>query len=156
LPSAWQSHELKKARAYAFLLLKYRLRSENELMARLVGKGFSKQTAADTVDFLKNKKFIDDRLFARGWVGSRLKKPFGIRRIRQELVALGLDKDVIEDSLSQAKKEYSEDDVVGQLVRKRLAKLNGIDPQKAKMRIYGYLLRRGFSPDVVGQTIRQL
>jgi regulatory protein len=156
----WQSspgRDLPEAaRAYAFLLLKFRLRSENELLSRLVQKGFSKEIAAETVDFLKNKKFIDDRLFARGWVGSRLKKPFGLRKIKQELVARGLDKEIIEDSLKEAKKDYSESQVVGGLARNRLAKLTGIDPQKAKMRTYAYLLRRGFSPDVVGETIRQL
>ncbi len=75
----------EKARAYAFLLLKFRLRRENELLARLKQKGFSEQVSKDTVNFLKEKEFIDDRVFAKGWVASRLKRPFGLRRIKQEL-----------------------------------------------------------------------
>jgi len=136
--------------------LKFRLRSEAELIVRLKQKGFSDNLAQDTVDFLKDKEFIDDRLFARSWVASRLKRPFGIRRIKQELLGKGLDKQIIEDSLEQAKKGYSETQTVSQLARQRFARLAGIDPQKAKARVYGYLLRRGFSPDIVSETIKQL
>lgn len=145
----------EEARAYAFLLLKFRLRSENELLSRLTQKGFSQAVAKETVDFLKNKKFIDDRLFAKGWVSFRLKKPFGIRRIRQELVLKGLDKELIEESLKQAKEDYSESQVVEQLARKKLSKLEGVDRQKARARVYGYLMRRGFSPDVIMGVIKQ-
>lgn len=151
-----QSQSAEKARAYAFLLLKFRLRSEAELIARLKQKGFSEGLAQDTVDFLKDKEFIDDRLFAFGWVASRLKRPLGIRRIKQELLGKGLDKQIIEDSLEQAKKGYNETQTVNQLARQRFVRLSGIDPQKAKARVYGYLMRRGFSPDVVSEIIKQL
>ena len=69
----------EKAKAYAFLLLKFRLRSAKELEQRLKQKGFSEELSRETVNFLKDKEFIDDRVFARGWVSSRLKRPFGLR-----------------------------------------------------------------------------
>lgn len=146
----------EKARAYAFLLLKFRLRSENELEARLKQKGFSEQISKDTVNFLKEKEFIDDRVFAKGWVASRLKRPFGLRRIKQELAQKGLDKEIIEDSLAQAKKDYKEGQIVRQLAGQRFSRLKGIEPQKARMRVYAYLLRRGFSPDIVNDIVKQL
>jgi len=151
-----QGNDAEKARAYAFLLLKFRLRSEAELKARLKQKGFSEELSQDTVNFLKDREFIDDRVFAKGWVASRLKRPLGIRRIKQELIAKGLDQGIIEDSLAQAKKNYSEDQIVGQLAQQRFSRLSNIEPQKAKARLYAYLLRRGFSPDVVSEIIKQL
>ncbi len=151
-----QSHTAEKARAYAFLLLKFRLRSEAELRARLKQKGFSEELSRDTVNFLKDKEFIDDRVFAKGWVACRLKRPFGIRRIKQELIAKGLDKEIIEDSLVQAKKDYREDQAARQLAQQRFSRLSNIEPQKAKARVYAYLLRRGFSPDIVSEIIKQL
>jgi len=146
----------EKARAYAFLLLKFRLRSEAELKARLKQKGFSEELSRDTVNFLKDKEFIDDRVFAKGWVAARLKRPFGIRRIKQELIAKGLNQGIIEDALVQAKKGYSEDQIVSQLAQERFLRLRNVEPQKAKARLYAYLLRRGFSPDVVSEIIKQL
>lgn len=146
----------EKARAYAFLLLKFRLRSEAELKARLKQKGFSEELSQDTVNFLKDKDFIDDRVFARAWVAARLKRPLGIRRIKQELIAKGLDKGIIEGSLLQAKKDYSEDQVASQLAQERFSRLGNIEPQKAKARVYAYLLRRGFSPDIVSDIVKGL
>ena len=142
------------ARAYAFLLLKFRLRSENELKLRLKQKGFSAELSQDTVNFLKDKEFIDDRVFARGWVAARLKRPFGLRKIQQELVQKGLDQEIIQDSLSQVKEDYNESQIVSRLAQQRYSKLKGIEPIKAKARVYAYLIRRGFAPDVVGEVIR--
>jgi len=148
--------DAQRARAYAFLLLKFRLRSENELKARLEQKGFSESIAADTVAFLKDKKFIDDRVFAKEWVIARLKHPLGLRRIKQELFAKGIENEVIQDSLAQVKNDYSESQIVTQLAQKIFSRLKNNEPQKAKARIYAYLLRRGFSPDVVSEIIKQL
>ncbi|MCK9571842.1 MAG: recombination regulator RecX, partial [Candidatus Omnitrophica bacterium] len=98
-----QGNDSEKARAYAFLLLKFRLRSAKELEQRLKQKGFSEQLSRETVKFLQDKEFIDDRVFARGWVSSRLKRPFGLRRIKQELLQKGLDKEIIETAFAWAK-----------------------------------------------------
>jgi len=146
----------EKARAYAFLLLKFRLRSESELRTRLKQKGFSAELAEATVNFLKDKEFIDDRVFAKGWVSSRLKRPLGLRKIRQELAQKGLAKEVIQEALAQVNEHYSESRIVSQLAKQRFSKLKNVDPLKARARVYGYLIRRGFSPDVVGETIKEL
>jgi len=156
LPSSRQSHDAEKARAYAFLLLKFRLRSEAELKSRLEQKGFSPELSQETINFLKDKEFIDDRVFARGWVASRLKRPFGLRKIKQELVQKGLAKEIIDDSLAQAKEHYNESQIVNQLAQQRFSKLKNIEPLKAKARVYGYLIRRGFAVDIVSEIIRKL
>ncbi|MDD5560520.1 MAG: regulatory protein RecX [Candidatus Omnitrophica bacterium] len=150
-----RSHNPEKAKEYAFLLLKFRLRSEKELAQRLRQKGFSEELSQETVNFLKDKHFIDDRVFARGWVSSRLKRPFGLRRIKQELMQKGLDKQVIEEAFVQAKEDYDETGIVKQLAEQRLAKLKNIEPLKAKARVYAYLMRRGFSPDLISNVLRK-
>ncbi len=144
------------ARAYAFLLLKFRLRSECELKTRLKQKGFSEELSQDTVNFLKDKEFIDDRVFARGWVGARLKRSLGLRKIKQELLQKGIGQEIIDESLAQVKEDYRENQVVRQLAQKRFSKLKGVDLFKAKARVYAYLVRRGFSVDIVGEVVKEL
>lgn len=161
MASSCQSHRPQdkapeKAREYAFLLLKFRLRSAKELEQRLRQKGFSEKLSSETVKFLKDKEFIDDRVFARGWVSSRLKRPFGLRRIKQELLQKGIDKEVIDNAFSWAKEDYQEAAIVKQLVEQRFAKSKGIEALRAKQRIYAYLIRRGFSPDLVSDAVRKL
>lgn len=147
---------LQKARAYAFLLLKFRPRSEKELAERLGRKKFDAAVIKETVTFLKEKRFIDDREFARAWIQSRLKKPFGLRRIRQELKRKGIADSVVTGQMQEIKKDYREQELVSVLAQERLKRLGAIEPQKARQRIYAYLLRRGFSPDVVIEVLHSL
>jgi len=147
---------LQKAKDYAFLLLKFRLRSENELRQRLKKKKFDADIIEMTLFFLKDKGFIDDNYFAKTWIESRIKKPLGIRRLKAELSIKGINKAIIDTQIDEIKKSYSEEDIVGGIAKDRLNKLKGIDPQKAKKRVYAYLLRRGFSPEVVIDVISQI
>lgn len=143
------SNTLQKAKEYAFLLLKFRLRSEQEIYQRLKKKRFDEEIIKDAILFLKERGFLDDRLFAKAWIESRLKKPFGLRRIRQELRLKGIDKQTIDTQISQIENVYPEGDLVKEIARERLKKLKGIEPHSAKRRVYAYLLRRGFSPEKI-------
>lgn len=138
------------------MLLKFRLRSEKEIYQRLKNRRFDEQVIRATISFLKNKEFLDDNLFAKSWIESRLKRPFGLRKIKNELNLKGIDKEIISEQISQIKDKYREEDIVSEIVKSKLAKLKDIEPVKAKRRIYAYLLRRGFSSDVVSEIIKNL
>ena len=144
-----------KARDDAFFLLKFRLRSVDELFLRLKRKKFPEVTAREVVAFLKDKKFIDDNVFAKAWLNSRLKRSLGLRRIRQELGQKGVEKEVVESEISKVK-GYSESEIVLGLAKKRLEKLKAVERAVAKRRVYAYLVRRGFSPEAVIDTLNQL
>lgn len=151
--SEQKSDNLNQAKTYAFLLLKFRQRSEKELAFRLAKKKFNPEVVRATVDFLKEKGFIDDRGFAKAWLESRLKKPYGLRRLVAELKIKGVDNKIIDERVSEIKGKYCEKDVVARLARERFEKLKNIDPVKAKSRVWAYLLRRGFSPETVADVI---
>lgn len=151
-----ESDLLEKAKNYCFLLLKFRLRSEKELYNRLKRKKFDEVIIEKILNLLKDKGFIDDNYLAAAWIESRIKKPLGLRRLRQELGLKGIDKQTIDIELEKIKNNYSEENVVSGLLREQLKKLKGIDPQKARRRIYAYLLRRGFSPETIINTMNQL
>lgn len=147
---------LEKAKGYAFLLLKFRLRSEKELYSRLKKKKFTSQVITETLSFLKEKNFINDSSFAHAWIESRLKRPLGLNRIRQELKIKGIDKEIIESEIRQVKEDYSEEEIVKEIAQEKFNKLKGIEPEKAKRRVFSYLLRRGFSSDTVNDVVREL
>ena len=144
-----------EAKEYAFLLLKYRLRTEKELSQRLKRKKFDQAVITETLEFLKNKGFVNDAAFAKAWVNSRINKPIGLRRLRVELTQKGVDKEIINTEIARVKEDYSEEAVVAEIARSRFQKLKGIEPQKAKRRVYAYLLRRGFSPEIVIDAVNQ-
>jgi SOS response regulatory protein OraA/RecX len=57
--------------------------------------------------------------------------------------------------LAEIENNYSEKEIVSEIIRTRLAKLKDIDPQSAKRRTFAYLLRRGFSPGIVSECLNQ-
>jgi regulatory protein len=151
-----KSGSLQKAKNYAFLLLKFRQRSIKEIYMRLKQKKFEDSVIRETIAFLKEHSFIDDAAFAKAWMDSRLKKPLGLRRIKEELRLKGIDKNIIDASINQIRQDYSEEQIVSRIAADKLARLKGIEPQKAKRRLFSYLLRRGFSPDIVSDTLTSL
>lgn len=148
--------KLVKAKNYAFRLLKFRLRSEAELEQRLKRKKFTQEVIRQTINFLKEKKFIDDREFARCWIESRLRQTAGFRRIRQELRLKGIDPGVMQEEIDSARQGYCEGEITLRIAKEKISQLKGLEPAKLKRRIYAYLLRRGFSPETVIETINAL
>lgn len=147
---------LQKAKNYCFLLLKFRPRSEKEIYNSLKRKKFDEEVILAVCKSLKSSGFIDDKSFAKAWIGSRLKKPLGLRRIKQELKLKGIDDNLIESNIDEIGSKYSEADTVLKLAAAKLSKLNGRDSGKIKKHLYGYLFRRGFAPDTIINAINQL
>jgi len=147
---------LERAREYAFLLLKFRLRSENELYLRLKDKKFAEDVIKKTIAFLRDKEFINDNVFTKTWISSRIKRKLGLRRIREELRLKGVDRGLIDTAVLEVKKDYSENKIIRDIAEERLSKLNGIEPYQAKQKVYAYLLRRGFTPETVLDVLGQL
>ena len=131
------------------MLLALRPRSREELGQRLARKKFDNAIIEATLAFLQEKKFIDDLAFAREWIAFRLAKSYGLLRIRQELAFKGVAPSIIERCCSEAAQGISEQELVTGLVNRKVSQYKGVDPQKAKTRLYGYLLRRGFSPEII-------
>jgi regulatory protein len=143
----------EKARNYAFLLLKFRQRSEKEIYQCLRNKKFPDPLIKETVAFLKEKAFIDDDLFAKAWMESRIKKPYGLSRLKRELSLKGISEDIIQRQAARISADYCEKDIVTKIIRQKAYKLKGIDPDKARRRIWGYLCRRGFSAEAIREAM---
>jgi len=146
----------QKARNYCFLLLKFRPRSEKEIYNRLKRKKFDESIILAVCELLKDNGLIDDKAFSKAWIESRLKKPFGFRRITQELRLKGIEDNLIESSIAEIRGNYSEEDTVLKVAKGRLNKLNVKEPDKAKKNLYAYLLRRGFASEIIINVINQL
>ena len=141
--------DLTKARAYAFRLIKFRLRSEQEIRERLKRKDFARTAIDATVDFLKKAGLLDDALFARLWAASRLKKPLSLRSVHYELKQKGIALHLIEETLKSYKEDYREEEVIQALIGTRLKKMKHLSQEKIKARLYGFLLRRGYGQSLV-------
>ena len=121
-------------------------------------KGYESQILEQAISYFKELGLINDREFSRSWMESRLNKPLGLMAIRGELAKKGVAQEIIEELFSQKSKELDERFIVQSLALKHLNQLkeNNAPPERIKPRLYAYLIRRGFSPEVVSEILLQI
>jgi regulatory protein len=147
---------VKSAKAASLGFLKIRPRSIAELKEKLERKGFSTTQIKSAVLDLTASGLLDDRAFTKCWINYRLARPFGFRRIIQELKAKGIDQQTIEQAVAEFKDGYDPQKMVLELARRRWQRLPAIDPLKKKKRVLDFLLRRGFEEDISMKVIKKL
>jgi regulatory protein len=141
---------------YAFLLLKYRQRSESEMRRRLIAKRFEPDVTAQVLERLKQGRYLDDAAYARALVKELQEKPLGAARIRQKLMQRGFPLALIKECLAAAQEGYDERAAVREIAQRRLKLLAVDEPEAARRKLYGYLARRGFSPDAIQECMESL
>jgi regulatory protein len=146
-----REEQLHEARNYAFLLLSYKARTTDELRKRLVRKGFAPDIIVSTIERLAELKMLDDAGFARQFAEDRVSIGHkGKWRVRQELVKRGVPREHIEAALDAAPDETA---AAREVARKYANRNLRLDPAVRNRRLYAFLARRGFSPDVIRAVI---
>ncbi|MFH1690077.1 MAG: regulatory protein RecX [Candidatus Eisenbacteria bacterium] len=146
-----------KAREAALRLLAVRARSEGELSDRLRRKGFSEQLTAAVVFSLAEVGLVDDEAFARAWTDERVRlRPVGPRRLAQELLSKKVNRDLAARVVDETFREHSELELARKAVEKKARVSGGVDGGKRRARLHSFLIRRGFSFEVVSAVIKEI
>jgi len=141
-----------KAKNAALHLLSYRSRSEKEVQRRLEGR-FTQEAVDRTLSDLRRQGLLDDAAFAKEWREQREKfRPRGPAVIRQELQNLGVDREVIREALS----DFDSSANAYRAGSKYASKLSVDSAGQFRRTLGGFLHRRGFEGDVLGQTVERI
>jgi regulatory protein len=113
------------------------------LERRLLQAGFDHAEIQEALDGLSSVGLIDDRRFAERFVErAGTGKLDGRKRLMSELLAKGVARDVAEGALAEV--EGSEEARACELAERQAPRLSRLEPDAARRRLYGFLLRRGF------------
>jgi len=145
--------DARAAKNSCLRLLKIRPRSEYELRSSLKRKGFEETNIAQALRDLKHVGLINDELFARLWVDSRAKKPYGLQRLSFELKTKGIDRTTIKEIGEEFARSHDESKTVEALIQQQMKKYKNLEPKKAKARLWRFLAARGFSPDTISEAL---
>ena len=141
----------------AVMMLAARGRATRDLERQLVRKGETPELARKAVERLGAQGFLDDASYARAFVRSKSGGgALGRRRIEQELGRQGIDRGVAGEAIEEVfdEEEVDESAAAEALARKRGRSLRDEDPAVRRRRLYGFLARRGYSPDVIARAIK--
>lgn len=148
--------QLQKAKDAAYNYLSYRARSVKEVRDKLVGKEFAEQIIEQVVADLQRQKLLDDREFARRFVEARLGRANGSRKLQQELRRKGVASELIDEVLGEyASTLDSEERAVG-LLGKQAWRYRGLERDKAKRRMLGFLARRGYDSQMARSAVEKV
>ena len=102
-----------------------------------------------TLSTLERLRVVDDRDFAFRFVEEKLRlRPAGKPVLRRDLARRGVEAPLIEDVLTEVLDEVDLEAVAFRLLSARRSRYLQLDRNKAMNRMYSFLARRGFGPDV--------
>ena len=147
----------KKAKAHALQYLSYRDRSKWELSQYLGKKEHSPPVIQKTLDYLTEINYVDDHRFALRWGQYKINKnKLGKNRLYIELLGKGVNKETIEAILNTLYEENPEMELAAQCARKKWITLKSFEEKKKKRLLVQYLKRKGFSSDIIYQSLMTL
>ena len=145
----------EQAMLQAFNYLSFRSRSVREMEQYLRKKGHAPETIDSVVKRLVDLHYLDDTHFAVSWVENR--RRFGGRGphlLRSELLQKGVTRDTADQAIEDAGGEQGA--VAIAAARKKAATLRAADYAEFSRKLGGYLSRRGFSSEIVWDTVKRV
>jgi regulatory protein len=147
----------KQALTVSYRLLSYRPRSVHEVTVKLKEKGYHGATVENVIGHLKQIGCLDDAGFAKFWVEMRMRsKPVGPFFLKKDLENKGLPEELVERAIKEKGIHYDEREVALRIAKKRLDFYGRIHKVRAKKRIHDFLVRRGFSFDIIREVLEKL
>lgn len=148
--------QLEVARKIALDQLAVRARSEQELRTVLLRRKVPAEIAEEVLERFTEVGLIDDAAFAQALTQSRATHSLrGRARIRQELQAKGVDRELANEALAELDPE-EERAAALQLAQRKLPSLARLEPHVARRRLAGVLARRGFPGGVVTSVLAEV
>lgn len=149
--------EYNQALQYCYLLLKYRKRSEQELVRRLSLRQCPVQVQKKTIACLRESGLITkDADFAREWAEYKLSSGYGINRIAQGLMQRGISREAIGSlrAVFHGEKRPQVLQAIRQ-VTERKTKQRALDLQQ-RQKLIRFLLSRGFLSDEIIEVLDEV
>ncbi len=135
--------------------LSERAHSRGDLAQALAKKHVPEEIAEAMLDKFETAGLINDAEFAHSWVQARSRgKGLAHSVLAMELRRKGVDEEIAREALAELDPEV-ERQTAHQLVQKKLRSMGNLDQQVQMRRLVGLLARKGYSPHVAFEVVRE-
>ena len=149
-PAAKKPRGTAKDRALGLLAVRWR--SRRELETRLRAAGFEPEQVATALTDLERAGLIDDDRFARELARAKSGRLDGNRNVRSALAKAGVAPQLTDEVVADLGEEGGR---AQQLAERKAARMGGLAPEVAYRRLHGFLMRRGYAPDLARDAARR-
>ena len=151
LDTARVAGERPLAMGRALNLLGYRARSEAEIRDRLTRYRYVRETIDAVILRLKELAYLDDAEFARTKAREKARR-YGPRRVSVELRKSGVGETLAREVVEE---EFAGRSELGEARSAAARRYNERGSDAEARRVYGFLVRRGYSAEVCAQVARE-
>jgi regulatory protein len=133
--------------------LKSRPRSVNEVVQKLRKKLIADDVISKVILELERCGYLDDEDFSRRWIEGHLHRSGGAQKFAFDLFKKGISQDIIDSVLIEYAPQLGSRDRAVDLLRKQLWRYRSIETHKARLRMCGFLARRGYDTSTVREVV---
>jgi regulatory protein len=149
--------DVEAAYRTAIRSLEVRSFARGDLARRLFRKGHPGPAIEAALDRIQSLGLLDDAAYARNYVQTRAARGRGPARLTRDLLAMGVERTLIDRALDTEWPEGSDRTTVPlALARKRAAQLSGLPRQTKRRRVVAYLARRGFTGRDISDMVEKV
>lgn len=132
-----------------------RPRSQQEVRLHLKEKEYEPERINEVVERLSGEGYLNDEAFAKLWTENRIRsQKKGRKWVEMELSQKGVDDADISSALGSIDPEEEYAAALDSAVKKW--RLTGGEPFERKQKVMTYLLRRGYSHELVKRVVREV
>ena len=128
-----------------------------QVRRKLGERGFEQTAIESALADLMRARLLDDRAFARRWIESRMStRPAGELRFERDLSSRGVAPEVIAEVLAEFGETVGSEGAAMEVLRRHRWRFAGLAEEKARLRMWGLLGRRGFDADTSQRAVEQI
>lgn len=142
----------KRATLRAMHILERTDKTEAQLRRKLEESEYPKEAVESAIAYVTSYGYLDDRRYAEHYIEWK-KQGKGKARLKMELVQKGISREIIEELLEST--DFGE---TREMIRQIILKKRKTDipmNEKEKQRLYGFLMRKGFSSSDILAVMRE-
>ncbi len=142
----------KRATMRAMHILECADKTEAQLRRKLEESEYPKKAVESAIAYVASYGYLDDRRYAEHYIEWK-KQGKGKARLKMELAQKGISREIIEEVLEAT--DFGETrETIRQLILKKRKSNTAMD-EKEKQRLYGFLMRKGFSSSDILAVMRE-
>ena len=142
----------KRATLRAMHILERTDKTDAQLRRKLEESEYPKEAVESAIAYVTSYGYLDDRRYAEHYIEWK-KQGKGKARLKMELVQKGISREIIEEVLEST--DFGE---TREMIRQIILKKRKTDipmNEKEKQRLYGFLMRKGFSSSDILAVMRE-
>lgn len=144
----------QSARSYALWLLGRQAYTSSRLSQRLLKRGYSHEEMTDAVSYLQEIGYLDDKAYAARFVANRARAGNGPRKLRWQLLARGVDTDIIDENIARVDTETWQEQAMA--LGEKWLRGRSLQDGKVRSGLGRYLMQRGYDFQLIEEVMQKL